>query len=155
FAATCVSVPVISALTGLLLFQWALHLGFSIRSALMTAWCYGLATIAWPYAAYFQTEPIATLATLGAAYAAYRFKTGGRYWWLYLSGLSSGVAASSRETALLLVALPVGIYLLITGWEKAQNNARRSRWTDGAAQVVIFLLGLLPFLFLNLWYNFA
>ncbi|HEX9926209.1 MAG TPA: phospholipid carrier-dependent glycosyltransferase, partial [Anaerolineae bacterium] len=102
---------IITAASGLLLFIFVRRLHFSTATALITALIYGLATIAFIYAKYLFSEPLAGLLLLLAAYMllAYRQEAGLRH--IVIAGLAAGASVLTRANNLFL--LPVfGLYLL-------------------------------------------
>ena len=102
---------IITAATGLLLFMFVGRLRFSTTTALVTALIYGLATIAFIYAKYLFSEPLAGLLLLLAAYMllAYRQEAGLRH--IVIAGLAASASVLTRANNLFL--LPAfGLYLL-------------------------------------------
>jgi hypothetical protein len=102
---------IITAASGLLLFMFVERLHFSTAAALATSLIYGLATIAFIYAKYLFSEPLAGLLLLLAAYMllAYRQEAGLRH--VVIAGLAAGASVLTRANNLFL--LPVfGLYLV-------------------------------------------
>ncbi len=111
----------ITAAAGLLVFMFAHRLGFSRRTGLWTALIFGLATIAFVYAKYLFSEPLAGFLLLLAAYMllAYRQEAGLRH--VALAGLAAGGAVLARANNLFL--LPVfGLYLLWILYKQARTR---------------------------------
>ncbi len=129
--------PLVTALTAIFLFLFAIDLGYSDSTALIAALLFGLTTIVWPYAQTYFREPLTTLSIFVAAYLWNRWRkafTGGErhHWWvLGLAALTTLLALSSKEAA--LIALPaLALYAYPGG-----GLARRSR-----RQVVAVLIGV-------------
>ena len=102
----------LTAATGLLVLMFAWRLGYGAKIALLTALSYGLATIAFVYAKYLFSEPLAGFLLLLTAYMlfTYRQEAGLRH--LAIAGLAAGLAVLARANNLFL--LPIfGLYL---GW---------------------------------------
>lgn len=168
FAVTALNAP-LTAATAALLAWWALRLGATRAWATALALLYGLATLAWPYARTFFSEPLAALLILAAAEradAARRFPAGApaRLWALFLSGLAIGLVLPTRIAA--GVALPViALYVLWLAWNAevgpapvtapAIEASGRRRAGYALRAMVIWVSGLLPGLALLVWYNLA
>ncbi|HEC22218.1 MAG TPA: hypothetical protein ENI95_04805, partial [Chloroflexi bacterium] len=120
--------PIITALTGLLIFFYALDLGYGERTALIAALLFGLATIAWPYTKTFFREPLTTFNLLGAAFFLNRWRTAfaaeeRRCWlWLGLGIAVTLIALLSKEAT--LIALPFLFLLAYPGREPLSRHRR-------------------------------
>jgi hypothetical protein len=102
---------VVTAATGFLIVMYSCRLGFHHLTSLGVALTFGLATIAFVYAKYLFSEPLAGFLLLLAAYMllAYRQEGGLRH--LAIAGLAAGLAVLTRANNLFL--LPVfGLYLV-------------------------------------------
>jgi hypothetical protein len=114
-----------TALTAVVLFQYALTLGYRELTAIGVALLYALATYAWNYSRFFFREPLFTLLFFIAAYSLQRwrqwieagkFNTG----WLAAAVLALLGALLTKETSLLLipallvVAAPKSVRRLLT-----------------------------------------
>lgn len=129
--------PLVTALTGALLFLHTLDLGYEERTAVVAALLFGLATLAWPYTKTYFREPLTMLNLFAAAFLLTRwrraFAAEERRHWPYLgaSVLVTLLALLSKEAALIalpalaLIAYPGGLAL----------KARRR-------QIVAILIGL-------------
>jgi len=120
--------PLLTALTGTLVFLYVRRLGYGQSTAVVTALVFGLGTMAWPYSKYFFSEPLSGLCLLGAAYfllgeasgrPAYRSLVR-----IALSGFVLGLAVATRFANAVLVPL----YLIpLLGYHlRAQAISRRS-----------------------------
>ncbi len=170
FAVTALNAP-LTAATAALLAWWALRLGATRAWATALALLYGLATLAWPYARTFFSEPLAALLILAAAEradAARRLPPGApaRLWALFLSGLAIGLVLPTRIAA--GVALPViALYVLWLAWNAEAGPAtvtapapvvgttEQTRAVYALRAMVTWASGLLPGLALLVWYNLA
>lgn len=128
----------ITATTGLLIFMFAHRLGFSQRTSLLTALIFGVATIAFVYAKYLFSEPLAGFLLLLAAYmlVAYRQEGGLRH--IILAGLAAGAAVLARANNLFL--LPVfGLYLLwvLVGQRANQRTSESANQTPSSSGTVL------------------
>lgn len=160
FAVTALNGP-LTAATAALLAWWAMQLGATGAWATTLALLYALATMAWPYARTFFSEPLAALLILLAAEradAARRLPAGTPAQWraLLLSGLAGGLVLPTRIAA--GVTLPViGLYALWVAWKGwgAAAPGTGARWSSFAWPIAAWVSGLLPGLALLLWYNLA
>lgn len=152
----------ITALTAAVLLIWLSDLGFSHKTAALTALAYGLCTIAWVYARMFwESSPLA-LCFLVAVWASYRSGQPAyrrqRGWWILLTGVSVALGLTLRFEAALVVVF-MGIYLAlnqrISAWRTenhAQFNSEPSTFT-----VQYLILYLAPSLLIGaglLYFNF-
>ncbi|MCB0208754.1 MAG: hypothetical protein KDJ52_05475 [Anaerolineae bacterium] len=111
----------ITAATGMLLFMFITRMNFTTTTALTTTLTFGLATIAFVYAKYLFSEPLAGLLILVAAYMlyAYRQEGGGRH--VVIAGFAAGLAVVARANNLFL--LPVfGLYLVWITWPSSTKH---------------------------------
>lgn len=114
---------VVTALTALLIFMFLWRMNFSPSTALLAALFFGTATIAFVYAKYLFSEPLAGLLLLLAAYMlfAYRQEAGLRR--VAIAGLAAGLAALTRANNLFL--LPIfGLYLAWVGLRSMRMGFR-------------------------------
>ncbi len=65
---------IVTALTAAIVILYALHLGYSERTALIAALLFGLTTIAWPYTQTFFREPLAGLSAFASAFVLHRWR---------------------------------------------------------------------------------
>ncbi len=114
----------ITAATGLLLFMFLERMGFSIITSLLTALIFGLATIAFVYAKYLFSEPLAGFLLLLAAYMLFTYRQEGGARHLVIAGLAAGFAVLTRANNLFL--LPIfGLYLLWLSIERPSISKPR------------------------------
>lgn len=101
----------ITALTGLLVLMFVWRLGFSSLTAVGVALIYGMATIAFVYAKYLFSEPLAGFLLLLAAYMLFTYRQEVGLHHVFSAGLAAGLSVLARANNLFL--LPVfGLYLL-------------------------------------------
>ncbi|HXV42925.1 MAG TPA: phospholipid carrier-dependent glycosyltransferase, partial [Anaerolineae bacterium] len=111
----------ITAATGLLIFMFVQRLGFSQRTAIAVALIFGLATIAFVYAKYLFSEPLAGFLLLLAAYMLFAYRQEGGWHHVAIAGLAAGFAVLTRANNLFL--LPVfGLYLLWISYEVTRTR---------------------------------
>lgn len=133
--------PLYTALTVILLYQAVRIIGYSERAALFTAFCYGLATMAWAYAKTFFSEPLATLLLLVAFVSLLKYGRTLRMRFAVAAGLAVGFAAATKIVA--LINLPVLLcYLVWLLYARRRDLTTRSTlftliaWGVGAGGVL-------------------
>ncbi|MCH7480443.1 MAG: hypothetical protein IIC79_03515 [Chloroflexi bacterium] len=84
--------PVYTALTAVVVFLLALHLGYRPRTGLAAGLLFGLSTIAWPYSQTFFREPLAALLLVSA-------------WLCFEIATSAGGAARRKALTIALFAI--------------------------------------------------
>ncbi|MBI1881202.1 MAG: phospholipid carrier-dependent glycosyltransferase, partial [Chloroflexi bacterium] len=111
----------ITAAMGLLIFMFVERLGFSSLTAIVVSLIFGLATIAFVYAKYLFSEPLAGFLLLLAAYMLfiYRQEDGLRH--VAIAGLAAGLAVLTRANNLFLLPL-FGLYLLWILYKEARRR---------------------------------
>jgi hypothetical protein len=131
----------VTAATALLLFMFAQRLGFAKITAAAVALIYGLATIAFVYAKYLFSEPLAGLLLLLAAYMLFVYRQEGGRLHIAIAGLAAGGAVVARANNLFL--LPVfGLYLLWTIYKPAPPRPPNRAIATWISPVTIFMLSL-------------
>ncbi|HUS69957.1 MAG TPA: hypothetical protein VM075_04180 [Anaerolineae bacterium] len=112
---------VVTALTGTVVFAYVRRLGYTPATACASALVFGLATIAWPYAKYFFSEPLTGICLLAAAYFTLQLglPQGESPSWLRLAlaGFCLGLAIATRFANAALVpiyAVLLAVHLLRT-----------------------------------------
>ena len=101
----------LTALTAALIAATVRELGFSVRTAALTALVFGLATIAWVYAKYLFSGTLAGFLLTLTFFLLLRFSRTRRNWLLTLAGFSGGLTVLARANNLLLLGV-FGLYLL-------------------------------------------
>ena len=111
----------ITAATGLLISMFLERLSFSTITAVIVSLTFGLATIAFVYAKYLFSEPLAGLLLLLAAYMLFTYRQEGGLRHVAIAGLAAGLAVLTRANNLFL--LPIfGLYLLWILYEEARRR---------------------------------
>lgn len=115
------------------------ELGASARGATTLGVLYGVATIAWPYAKYFWSEPLATALLATAVLFAIRGSSRDSPGQWALAGLAAGLAGATR--AAMLASIPaLALYLLMGS---LRNGGRHSAPGAFFRQNAAFAAGLL------------
>lgn len=126
----------ITAATGLLIFMFLHRLNFSTVTSVIIALAFGLATIAFVYAKYLFSEPLAGFLLLLAAYMLFVYRQEGGWHHVAIAGLAAGLAVLTRANNLFL--LPIfGLYLLWIVYEARRGGGeekRRRNTSDEATQ---------------------
>lgn len=147
--------PIVTAITAILIFHYALDLGYGHITALTAGLLFGVGTIVWPYTRTFFREPLTMLNLFAAWYFIdhwrLAFSMHRRSHWRWLAGgvLTLVIALLSKESA--LIALPVLVVLGIPSYEQFAKR-RRSVIIIGITLFIIacmVILGL--FLFRERW----
>jgi hypothetical protein len=103
--------PLVTALTAIMLFYYALLLDTTERTALVAALLFGLTTIAWPYTRTFFREPVTGLNILAAAYCWERWRRsyvaqGRRLWgWFTLAVVITCLSLLGKEAAFFVLPM--------------------------------------------------
>lgn len=153
--------PLFTAYTGALVYRLGRRLGWGRDTALATALLFGLATLAWPYAQGFFSDPICGWGLLAALYTLLAYQQSGRKEYLWASGAAWGIIYLTRTVN--LVTLPVfasALYLVI---QQRNQQARATLATHHAPlgtfltqqwrPLVSFFLPVLAAGLLSLWWN--
>jgi hypothetical protein len=116
---------VVTALTGLFLYLYVNRLGYPTSTSLVLSLVFGLGTLAWPYAKYDFSDPLASLSLLAAAYFLLRYRDNGQTSDTFWAGTSLGLAVATRFAN--TITLPLfGLLLLayIVTRDKGQGIMR-------------------------------
>jgi hypothetical protein len=101
----------VTALTGALVYLYVNRLGHSASTSLVLSLVFGLATLAWPYAKYFFSDPLASLSLFAAAYFLLRYRDSRKASDTFWAGTSLGMAVATRFAN--IITLPLfGLLLL-------------------------------------------
>jgi hypothetical protein len=118
--------PLVTALTGVVIFLYARRLRYSPGIGLATALVFGLSSIAWVYSKFFLDEPLSALTLFLAAYFLLRFRSKPKLTESALAGLSLSLAVATKTTNLALVPIYV-LYLILPPWQ-IENEQQEKRW---------------------------
>jgi hypothetical protein len=102
----------VTAATGALLLQYLHALGYHYQIALIAGLTFGLATLAWPYAKTFFSDPLAALCLVLAALTLLRFRNTGHISATFWAGLAVAIAVTVRYAN--VVMIPIYGLLLLT-----------------------------------------
>ena len=138
--------PLITALTGSLVFMIARRLGMTPGWAVMSALVYGVASPAAAYARYDFSQPLAGLALTAAAYALIDAGSPGRLRPFVTAGGALGAMLLTRPELGALIAW-VGLWLAV--------DARRSRPRAVVVRLSALAAVVIGALALSLWLNHA
>ncbi len=150
--------PVITALTGILIFYYALSRGYQERTAVVAALLFGLTTIVWPYTKTFFREPLSAFNLLGAAFCLENWQhtvneSRHRHWLWLGGGVGLTVLALlSKEAA--LIFLPALILMAYPGLKVFKGRRREVILIIGGLVVVALLLFLAVIFFRERFYLF-
>ena len=138
-----------TAATGVLIFIFLISLGYSQRASLLVALFFGLGTFAWPYAKFQFNRPIEAFFILLSVYCMMHYCRHKKISLLMGSSLALGVAFITRSTS--LIVLPSLFLMMIAYYSKKHVLKENIRLV--MRDIILFCIGVLPFLFLSFWYN--
>lgn len=130
----------VGAAACVLMFYYALALGWRERTALLAALGLGVTTILLPYSTTFLSEPVTLLATLAFAYTLERWRAGRyRSWGLLALSIFLLVCmfAAKKSTPF---ALPGLLIILVPNLDLQANWRRWWRWLEGPLFVAVMAL---------------
>lgn len=160
--------PILTALTGALLYRAGIRLGWRRATATAGAIGFGLATMAWPYTQTFFSDPLSGFGLFGAFYGLLAFSRTGRKHYLVGGASAWGIAYLSRTVN--LVTLPiflVGLWAVLETRVRVEQSAPRranraldaprSGWRAVFAwqwrPMVSFLTPIVAAGIISLWWN--
>lgn len=139
--------PLLTALTGVLLFQTGTSLGFQRRTSLILAVVFGVGTIALPYSRSFTREPLLGLFILLTFYAVHAFSKSNNPRWLIVAGAAAGYLVFSKFIQAAVVPFFVlYIFTAIFLGQKRIGASARSSVLAIAKGLVLFSLPALLFM---------
>ncbi|MBC7223912.1 MAG: hypothetical protein H5T59_06530, partial [Anaerolineae bacterium] len=95
----------VTAGTAVLLAAWLERAGYGLRIGLAVALVFGVASLAWPYAKTFFSEPLTAFGLMWAAYFALVYRGTGRARDALLAGVGLGLAMTTRMANAVVVPL--------------------------------------------------
>ena len=140
---------VMGAAVVVILFLFAIALGYSKRASLLVSIFYGLGTMAWPLAKQPFDHTIETFFILFSVYCMYLYVTRGKILTLIFTGLSLGVAFVTRTTSILIAP---SLFILMVSSTK-QRAPFKTTVRTMTRDIVLFSIAFVPFLVLTLWYD--
>lgn len=120
----------VTALTGVLVLLYAELLGYSPGTSLMAVLFFGLGTMAWPYAKYFFSDPLAGLGVFASAYFLLRYKEVSSLFSPFLAGAGLGLAVVTRLANAVTIPLFLALLIVYSGYRPPQAG-----WRKGARRV--------------------
>jgi hypothetical protein len=123
--------PLLTALTGALIFRAALRLGWQRNTAIASALIFGLATMAWPYTQTLFSDPVCAFGLFAAFYGLYSFGQTGRKRYLLAGAVGWGIAYLARSIN--LATLPIyfiGLWLALVHRARLQQRIVRGQRVD-------------------------
>jgi len=140
----------LGAASAVVVYLFALALGYSKRSSMYASICYGLGTFAWFYSKDPGDHALETFTVLSAAYFMYRYCGTKKKSYLSISAAFTGLAFITRPTSLLIVP-PLMILLFLSG---SRRIILRESVLPIMRDSARFFLMMLPFVALFFWYNY-
>jgi hypothetical protein len=144
--------PIVTALTGALIYVAARLWGYGRPTAVLGALTFGLATLAWPYAGMLFSQPLAGLGLLIALLSATIAREHQSWQAALVSGLALGLGGASSSTPWIVAPLYI-LYLL--PWEHFGKSPWRDSVRRGLPLLMAFGLGASVFGLGQLVYNAA
>ncbi len=132
--------PILTALTGVLLFKTLIAVGTREPTAIVLTLIYGLGTIAWTYSRGYLREPLMTLLILFSFYAVYRFQKTHAQRWLLITGVALGYLVFVK----FLQSMLVPFFILYVVFAHLQMPAELSHRRRGTTLIIGLALLLLP-----------
>jgi hypothetical protein len=154
FTVSLLNAPVTAA-TGAVLFSCVVSLGYGRRAAWLAAGAFGVASLAWPYARTFFSEPLAGLLLILAVERAHSASARHDRRALLISGVATGLLVATRIAA--LVAVPFLMLYVAAITVSCLGASRRiaERLRVIVAHLGLWSLGLVPGVALVIGYNLA
>lgn len=149
---------VVTAATGAVLFAFVAALGYDRRAAWLATAAFGVASLAWPYARTFFSEPLTGLLLLCAVERAYAARARNDRRALLAAGFAAGLLIATRIAA--AIALPfLALYVAMAAWSHQSPDLDgvsigvAARLRTVAARLGRWGLGLVPGMTLVIGYN--
>jgi hypothetical protein len=161
--------PLLTAWTGGLLYRTGRRLKWSRPTSVAVALIFGLATLAWPFAQTFFSDPVCAFGLFGAFYGLLSYSQTARKRYLLMGSLAWGLAYLTRVVNLITLPLfVVGLLYAIFAaapverpdraalprpatWREGVNSLFRHHWRPlVTALIPIVVVGAV-----SLWWNWA
>lgn len=149
---------VVTAATGAMVFTFVTALGYGRRAAWLAAGAFGVASLAWPYARTFFSEPLAGLLLLCAVERAYAARARNDRLTLLAAGFAAGLLIATRIAA--AIALPfLALYVGMAAWSHHSSHQEGAytgtieRLRAVAVRLGLWGAGLVPGVALVIGYN--
>jgi len=123
-AAVATGSVVVAAASVWLVFSFAWAIAGSLAPAVLTAFAFGFSTMLWPYSKFGFNAPLATFCVVGGVYGVWVGMRAQRTLLLMCGGVGLGCALLVRHE-LVLVTVPVGIWLFLESgldWKRTLKN---------------------------------
>jgi hypothetical protein len=154
FTVSLLNAPVTAA-TGAILFSFVVSLGYGRQAAWLAAGAFGVASLAWPYARTFFSEPLAGFLLILAVERAYSASMRHDRRALLISGVATGLLVATRLAALVAVPFLMLYVAAATVSCLAASRGMVERCRGMAAHLGLWSLGLVPGVALVIGYNLA
>lgn len=152
--------PLLLAWSGGLLYRTSRRFEWTPTVSVLVALLFGLATLAWPYAQTFFSDPMSAWGLLGAFYCMVGFRQTGRKRYLLMGGLSWGLSYLSRSIN--LITLPIYLIALLNIIMRHVHPERgaslRAAWpvlTRNWRPFASFMIPVVAAGLASLWWNWA
>ncbi len=142
--------PLLGSGAVVLLYLFAVSLGYSRHTSLVVASLYGFGTMAWYYAKNTGDHGAETFFILLAVYSAYRYVIKRKLFYLYITGCALGFALIIRPTSILV--LPP-LFLLLYFYNPKKEDLKPNVRADLKYFAIIVAI-VLPFVCIYCCYNY-
>lgn len=151
--------PLLTAWIGALLYRTGRRFTWTPPVSMMVCFIFGLGTLAWPYTQTFFSDPMSAWGLFAAFYCLLGYRQTGSKRYLFLSGLSWGLAYLSRTIN--LISLPIYLVVLVLVIQRSVGRTLRIaplytfyRLTEQNWRALTsFLIPVVLAGFLSLWWN--
>jgi hypothetical protein len=140
----------VGSATAVLVFMFAIALGYDNRSSVLISIFYGIASFAWPLVKQPFDHTVETFFVLLSVYSIYLYTLNHSSRFLFLSAFGLGFAFITRLSTILV--LP-SIFIILTNGHVKKTEGLKISFKHIIKDIVLFSLIFIPFLCLNGWYN--
>lgn len=117
--------PLVSALTAWVVYHICQRFEFNQLHSTIVTLLYAFATMTWPYAKTFFSDPLIALFLAFAFYCLLAYRGDRRAMWLWLAGISLGWAIFTKSASIINVPL-LGLYLWGVVWQMPWSKQFRA-----------------------------